>query len=110
MNVLVLTLSFGSGHVRAARAVAEALERESPQADVHVIDALEDCRQLFRALYVWPYWAMVRYAPALWKKFFESRVARRGEQTAPSWAFRYGCPQVFGEIAWFKPDIIVAVE
>ncbi|OLE55503.1 MAG: hypothetical protein AUG51_03345 [Acidobacteria bacterium 13_1_20CM_3_53_8] len=103
-------MSFGSGHVRAARAVAEELERESPQAVVRVIDALEDCRWLFRAIYVWPYWAMVRYAPALWKKFFESRVAHRSEQTAPPWAFRYGCPQVFGEIAWFKPDIIVAVE
>lgn len=110
MNVLVLTLSFGSGHVRAARAVAAELKRCAPQAEVRVLDALANARLTFRASYVWPYWAMVRYAPALWKKFFESRVARRDTQTAPPWAFRYGCPEVFEEIARMKPETIIAVE
>src|SRR5947209_6604186 len=110
MNVLVLTLSFGSGHVRAARAVAAELKRRAPDVNVRVIDALERARLPFRAFYVWPYWAMVRYAPQLWKKFFESRVARRDERTAPAWAFRYGCAEVFRTIAQFKPDTIVAVE
>ena len=110
MNVLVLTLSFGSGHVRAAHAVAEELKRHAPQTDVRVLDALAECRLLFRAFYVWPYWAMVRRAPALWKRFFERRVAKRHEQTAPAWAFRYGCREIFDEIREFKPDTIVAAE
>ncbi|PYS51245.1 MAG: hypothetical protein DMF68_05090 [Acidobacteria bacterium] len=110
MKLLVLTLSFGSGHVRAARAVTEELKRRAPQAEVHLVDALAKCRLLFRAFYVWPYWAMVRYAPALWKRFFERRVARRHEQTAPAWAFRYGCREVFDRISEFKPDIIIAAE
>ena len=109
-RIFVLTLSFGSGHVRAAQAVAAELKRQAPQAEVRVVDALAQCRWLFRAFYVWPYWAMVRYAPALWKRFFEARVTHRHEQTAPAWAFRYGCPEVFEEIESFKPDTIVAVE
>ncbi len=109
-RILVLTLSFGSGHVRAGRVVAEELKRRAPQAEVHVLDALARCRPLFRAFYVWPYWAMVRHAPALWKRFFERRVAKRHEGTAPAWAFRYGCPEVFEEIQEFKPDTVVAVE
>src|SRR5947209_17793261 len=110
MRVLVLTLSFGSGHVRAARALAEELSRQQPRAEVRVLDALEGCRLAFRAGYVWPYWAMVRYAPALWERFFAARSARMDEQTAPAWAFRRGCPQVFEEIGRFAPDIIVAAE
>ena len=110
MKVLVLTLSFGSGHVRAARALAEELARRESRAEVRVLDALEGCRLAFRACYVWPYWAMVRYAPALWEKFFNARVARMDEQTAPAWAFRRGCPQVFEEIERFAPDAIVAAE
>ncbi|MDQ3817978.1 MAG: hypothetical protein M3362_09825, partial [Acidobacteriota bacterium] len=110
MKILVLTLSFGAGHVRAARAVAEELKRRAPQAEVHLLDALARCRPLFRAFYVWPYWVMVRHAPALWKRFFERRVAKRHEGTAPAWAFRYGCPEVFDEIEKFKPDTIVAAE
>jgi processive 1,2-diacylglycerol beta-glucosyltransferase len=109
-RILVLTLSFGSGHVRAARAVACELKRLAPDAEVRTLDALEGSGLIFRALYVWPYRAMLMYAPSLWKKFFESRVARRAEGTAPAWGFRRGCPRVFEEIERFGPDCIVAVE
>jgi processive 1,2-diacylglycerol beta-glucosyltransferase len=110
MKVLVLTLSFGSGHVRAAQAVACEVSRLAPLADVRVVDALADCRWLFRACYVWPYWAMVRYVPALWARFFASRVARMHRQTAPEWAFRKGCPRVFETIKEFEPDLMIATE
>jgi processive 1,2-diacylglycerol beta-glucosyltransferase len=110
MKVLVLTLSFGSGHVQAAQTVAREIKRQAPNAEVRILDALADCRVLFRAFYVWPYWAMVRYAPALWDRFFTNRTARMKQSTAPDWAFRFGCPRVFREIVDFKPDSIVATE
>jgi processive 1,2-diacylglycerol beta-glucosyltransferase len=110
MKVLVLTLSFGSGHVRAAEVVAGEMARQAPNAEVQIVDALADCRLLFRACYVWPYWIMVRFAPSLWARFFTRRVARMDQQTAPSWAFRWGCPQVFKMISAFEPDVIVATE
>jgi processive 1,2-diacylglycerol beta-glucosyltransferase len=109
-RILVLTLSFGSGHVQAARAVARELRRQAPDAEVRVVDALVDSLLLFRAGYVWPYWAMVRRAPALWDRFFRRRAARKAGHTAPEWALRWGCPSVFKAIAEFKPDTIVAAE
>jgi processive 1,2-diacylglycerol beta-glucosyltransferase len=110
MKVLVLTLSFGSGHVQAARTIAREIKRQAPDAEVLVLDALADCRFLFRASYVWPYWAMVRYAPSLWDRFFTRRTEKMKRNTAPAWAFRFGCPRVFREIDDFKPDSIVATE
>jgi processive 1,2-diacylglycerol beta-glucosyltransferase len=110
LKALVLTLSFGSGHVRAAQAVAREIRRQSPGADVRVLDALADSRLPFRAAYVWPYWAMVRHAPALWERFFKARVARKAQGTAPEWAFRRGCPRVFETVAEFAPEVIVAAE
>jgi processive 1,2-diacylglycerol beta-glucosyltransferase len=109
-RILVLTLSFGSGHVKAAQAVARELRRQEPGAEVRVVDALEECRLLFRAFYAWPYWAMVRHAPALWDRFFAARVTRGDDGTAPPWAFRRGCPQVFKLIEDFQPETIVAAE
>jgi processive 1,2-diacylglycerol beta-glucosyltransferase len=109
-RVLVLTLSFGSGHVQAARTIAREIKRQAPDAEVRTVDALTDCRMLFRAFYVWPYWAMVRYAPALWDRFFTRRTAQMKRNTAPEWAFRFGCPRVFKTILDFKPDAIVATE
>ena len=110
MKVLVLTLSFGSGHVRAAEVVARELKQQAPDAKVLIVDALAECRTLFRAGYVWPYWAMVRYAPGLWARYFAGRVSRMDQQTAPAWAFRWGCPKVFEIISRSAPDLIVATE
>jgi processive 1,2-diacylglycerol beta-glucosyltransferase len=110
MKVLVLTLSFGSGHVRAAQAVAEELRRQAPASNVLVVDALAECRLLFRACYEWPYWLMLRYAPGLWDRFSTARVKQEHGGTAPAWAFRAGCPKVFSTIKSFNPELIVAAE
>ena len=105
-----MTLSFGTGHVSAAEAVAAAARRQSPNAEVILIDALQDCWLLFRVFYVWTYWAMIRYAPVLWSRFFASRVARKDDGTAPGWALRWGFAATLKSIALFKPDLIVACE
>lgn len=109
-RILVLTLSFGSGHLRASHAIAKELKHAEPRADVWVVDALAECRLLFRACYEWPYWFMLRYAPALWDRLNSARLEDKHERTAPQWAFRLGCPKVFEAIESFKPDVIVAGE
>ena len=109
-RILVLTLSFGAGHIRAAESVVAEIERQSPDAEIRMIDALENCALWFRAFYVWTYWWMIRYAPQIWERFFNARAARRDEQTAPVWTWRRGCKKVFAEIENFRPDLIVACE
>ena len=109
-RILVLTLSFGSGHLRASQAIAKELKHIAPRAGVQVVDALEECRPLFRACYEWPYWFMLRYAPALWDRLNRARLEQEHERTAPQWAFRLGCPKVFEAIKNFRPDVIVAGE
>ena len=109
-RIMVLTLSFGSGHVRAAKTIAEELLRYAPNAAVCVVDALAASRFLFHLAYVWPYWAMVRYSPDLWDRLFSRRVKDKHRQTAPEWAFQFGCPEAFKSIREFEPDAIVATE
>ena len=110
MKILVVTLSFGSRHVRAAQVVADELRRQRPASNVLVVDALAECRLLFRACYEWPYWLMLRYAPGLWDRFSTARINQKHEGTAPTWAFRAGCPKVFSTIKSFNPELIVAAE
>jgi len=109
-RIMVLTLSFGSGHVRAAKTIAGELLRQAPKAEVCVVDALATSRFLFYAGYVWTYWAMLRHAPALWDRLFSRRLKREHRRTAPEWAFQFGCPDVFRAIPDFEPDTIVATE
>jgi processive 1,2-diacylglycerol beta-glucosyltransferase len=109
-RILVLTLSFGSGHVRAAEAVASEMTALDREANVRLTDALAGSRLLFRAAYVAPYWLMLRRAPALWRWLFARRNKSRKPETAPEWALRRGCPQVFDEIARWRPHVVVACE
>ena len=109
-RIMVLTLSFGSGHVRAAKTIAEELLFQEQNAVVRVVDVLAVSRVLFHLAYVWPYWAMVRYSPERWDRLFSRRVEDKHRQTAPEWAFQFGCPQVFKSIREFEPDAIVATE
>jgi len=74
------------------------------------MDALATSRLLFRAGYVWPYWAMVRYAPGRWDQVFTQRLKHTHRRTAPEWAFQFGCPDAFKAILEFEPDTIVATE
>lgn len=109
-RILVLTLSFGSGHVQAARALKSEIERQDARVDVRAVDALEGAHTLFRLSYVAPYWAMIRFAPKLWERFFAARLKNKSEATAPEWAFRKGCAHVFSSIVDFQPDVIIACE
>ena len=109
-RILLLTLSFGSGHVRASHVIAKELQDLRPDAQVRVVDALQGCRWWFRAFYVAPYWLMVRHFPSVWRKLFETRLRNRHSRTAPAWAFRRGCAHIFDAIAQIDPDVIVAVE
>src|SRR5437016_1429689 len=109
-RILILTLSFGAGHLRAAEAVRAEFVRRKPDSEIRIVDALESCRFLFRVFYVWTYWLMVRFAPNLWGRFFASRVRRNDKQTAPVWAWRWGCKRVFDDISAFQPEMIVCCE
>ncbi len=109
-RVLVMTLGFGSGHAKAASAIAAELRRQAPDVEVRLVDALDGSRRVFRACYVWPYWFMVRCAPGLWRRLFSARIRNTHRRTAPGWAFRVGCPAVFRTLADFEPDVIVAAE
>ncbi len=109
-RILILTLSFGAGHVSAAQSIVGEFRKQIPEADLRLTDALENCSLPFKAFYVWTYWAMIRYAPRVWERFFNSRIERRDEQTAPVWIWKKGCRKVFEEIRRFQPDLIVAAE
>ena len=110
MNVLVLTLSFGSGHVRASQAVAKEIACQCPGANVRLVDVLKESHPVFRLFYEVPYWLMLRYAPSLWNRLNSARHEQMHESTAPRWTFEVGCRKVFRMIEKFQPDLILAVE
>src|SRR3989442_9304265 len=90
-RVVILTLSFGSGHVRAAEVVQRALLDGGEDVEVRTIDALELARSWFLTLYVRPYWWMLANAPWMWRWLFERREKKVYCGTAPPLLFPRGC-------------------
>ncbi len=109
-KVAILTLSVGSGHVRATEVLQRALLDGGENVEVRTFDALELARPWFVALYVRPYWWMLRCAPWMWRRLYERRQRKRHRATAPRWVFRRGCVEVLRQLKAFAPQLVMVTE
>ncbi len=109
-RIAILTLSVGSGHVRAAEVIQAALLDGAENLEVRTLDVLDLARPWFRRVYVDSYWWMLRNAPGLWRRLFERRQQKGHRATAPHWVFRRGCVEVFKQLKAFAPNLVIATE
>ena len=109
-RIAILTLSVGSGHVRAAEVIQRALLDGGGSIEVRTLDAIELARPWFRWVYVEPYWWMLRHAPGLWRRLFERRQQKGHRATAPHWVFRRGCVEALRQLQAFAPHLVIATE
>lgn len=109
-RIAIVTLSVGSGHVRAAEVIQRALLDGGDNVEVRTLDALELARPWFRWVYVESSWWMLRHALGLWRRLFKRRQRQAQRATAPQWVFRRGCAEVLRQLKAFAPHLIIAAE
>jgi len=109
-RIAILTLSVGSGHVQAAKAIERALEDGPEPIEIRVLDAVELARPWFIWLYVQSYWWMLKRAPRIWRGLFDRRQSKRHRSTAPHWVFRRGCAEVLRRLRDFAPRLVIVTE
>jgi processive 1,2-diacylglycerol beta-glucosyltransferase len=109
-RILILTLSVGTGHVRAAEVLQRALYDCTDPVEVRLLDVLKVARSWFLTLYVRPYWWLLRHAPGLWRWLFKRRQKKLHRATAPRWIFRHGCREVLEQLKAFAPHLVIANE
>ncbi len=109
-RIAILTLSVGSGHVRAAEMIQRAISDGEEDVDIRTLDAVEMGEAWFRLVYVKPYWWMLKSAPSLWRALFERRHQKQHGSTAPPWVFRHGCGRVLKEMKEYSPQLVIATE
>ncbi len=77
-HIVVLSVSAGAGHVRAAQALQASAERWHPDTQVTHIDVMDLVPALFRKVYADTYIKIVEHHPAFWgylyKKTDEAKV------------------------------------
>lgn len=109
-RVLVLSVSAGAGHVRAAQAICAAAEDVSPQLTVKHLDVLELVSPTFRKLYGDSYIKLVERAPLLWALLYQQtdrRESRSLFDRVRRHVERLNTRKLEAEIARFGPDAIV---
>jgi len=109
-RIAILTLSVGSGHVQAAKAIERALDDSADPIEVRTLDAIELARPWFLWLYVHSYWWMLRHTPRMWRRLFDRRQRKRHRATAPHWVFRRGCAEVLRQLKAFSPRLVIVTE
>ncbi|MEP7296133.1 MAG: glycosyltransferase [Burkholderiales bacterium] len=108
-KLLILSVSAGNGHVRAAQALEAAAARFTSQTAVH-IDAMNFVAAGFRKIYTDGYQHLATRAPGLW-----SYVHQHTDSTphaAPSQRLRRGIERLSAgallrEIRRIRPDVVI---
>lgn len=108
-KILILSVSAGNGHVRAAQALAATVPALGPHTAVH-LDAMAHVAGGFRKVYTDWYIQLVNRAPDLW-----SFLHQRSDVTphhAPSQRLRRGIERLstvalVREIRRAKPDVVI---
>ncbi len=106
-KILILTVSHGGSHRRAADALRKALLEIRPGLTVDVVDALKHCARWFRTYYG-SYEIALKYWPTLWK--WIENFQHQQPATGPAWLYRRGGQPLFRFIQEFDPDIVIATE
>lgn len=70
-NILVVTASMGSGHNKAANAVAEAIKRKYPVNKINVIDFMSTETAYFNSLVKDIYLKMLNHTPSVYEFFYK---------------------------------------
>jgi UDP-N-acetylglucosamine:LPS N-acetylglucosamine transferase len=65
-RILILTAGFGDGHNAAARNIREALELNSDEVQVEVLDLFDSSYGVLNTVLKKTYQGLVRFAPSLW--------------------------------------------
>ena len=83
-RIAILHATAGSGHKRAAQALADAVAELSPESTVREVDTLVFASRLYRGTYAASYNAMAARAPRLWGVLYHSwALAPVNRGTAP---------------------------
>ena len=111
IRILVLYVTAGAGHRRAAEAIAQAARAQHPDADVRCVDALDHTSRRFHAFYEATYLFLIRHAPWLWRISYDlldwAPAYRLVQPFRRRWNLWIGRPLT----AWLRevqPDVVVA--
>jgi processive 1,2-diacylglycerol beta-glucosyltransferase len=106
-RVLVLSVSAGTGHIRAGEALAKAAAAHPATGEVLHVDALRYTNKMFRRFYGQFYIDLVKSAPQLLGWFYDSQDEPWKTEKMRLMLDRMNTGPLVRQIKKFKPDITI---
>ena len=109
-KILLLSVSSGSGHTRAAEALRACASGDYADAVAIHLDTLQYVTPLLRFVYRNLYTLLIKRAPALWRCFYhatDTATPRGRGHKLRRWAERSNSAAFYAEIAECAPDVII---
>ena len=109
-KILLLSVSAGSGHIRAAEALLSQAGISSPDSTAIHLDVMDYVTWVLRKIYVDSYLFLLKYAPSLWGCLY--RLTDRSTQKSTlhrirRWLELLNSKPLLREIARQNPDVII---
>jgi processive 1,2-diacylglycerol beta-glucosyltransferase len=110
-TLLLLSVSAGAGHVRAAEALKKTAEENFPAHKAVHLDVMDFVPPLFRKIYADSYIKVVERSPALWG-FLYTQTDKEEKEDSLIRKIRYAVQKLntkklFDKIAELKPDAVI---
>jgi processive 1,2-diacylglycerol beta-glucosyltransferase len=106
-RVLILSVSAGTGHIRAGEALAKAAAAHPATGEVLHVDALRYTNKMFRRFYGQFYIDLVKSAPTLLGWFYDSQDEPWKTEKMRLMLDRMNTGSLVRQIKKFKPDITI---
>ncbi|MFD1428116.1 processive 1,2-diacylglycerol beta-glucosyltransferase [Kroppenstedtia sanguinis] len=107
-KVLIVSENFGSGHTKAAEALAKGIRRSTPGVEVRVVELGCELRPRISKVMLYSYLSMLKQAPSLWKIIY----GRHHSRAFPKWTqwllYQTLYPRLSDYIRKERPDLVIS--
>jgi len=109
-RILLLSVSAGAGHRRAAQAIEAGLVRREATIEIRHLDVMDHVGSSFRTLYTDVYLRLIGMTPTVWRYLYD--LSNRTPPDSPGQRLRraierLSARQLMAEIDAWQPDVIV---
>ncbi|MBQ5348103.1 MAG: galactosyldiacylglycerol synthase [Ruminococcus sp.] len=108
MKVLIFSASTGGGHKRAATALKEYIESDSPENIVKIVDGLELAGKLYNNFICGGYTVMAKKMPKFYGNIYRNSDRESALNNLCNSVNKFKSRRLVGVIEMFKPDVIVS--
>lgn len=108
MKVLIFSASTGGGHKRAAYALKEYIESDSPENIVKIVDGLEVAGKLYNNFICGGYTVLAKRMPRFYGNIYRNSDHESALNNLCNSVNKFKGRHLIGAIEMFKPDVIIS--